>query len=381
MTTVRSVRPAPVARTAPPAAPSAPTPTATSTRTPTTAPTSSVTPTALPKLFDGYGSLKDIFEKPLTRFDTLWGVLSKLTGKGSTGKAGWALKEGPPVTDKTARFKAAMEGAKNGQSQLPPDAKDYEYLFIGGYFSERGPTYFQDSMAALEKQGLDVHQVPIDTEGSTRQNASAIRQAILDAAARGKKVVLVGHSKGGVDSTAALSLYPDLKQHVRALTTIQTPYGGSPIASDLYNVGPIRFLARGAIELLFGGSPDSMRDLTYEERQRFVREHPYPSDVPTVSLASSRVSPKSLLYSTSRYMWDRYGYKSAGLVVDKDAESTGSHVVRIDDMDHLESTVKGLPGIVNYDPGHVALSLVTLALETPKPAWIPETRERALAIA
>jgi hypothetical protein len=330
------------------------------------------------KFFDGYGSLKDLFEKPLTRLDWMWKVLSKVTGKGSAGKAGWALREGPPVTDKTARYKAALEAAKKGQSQLPPDAKNYEYLFVGGYFSERAPTYFQDSMASLEKQGLDVHQVPIDTEGSTRQNASVIRQAILDAASRGKKVVLVGHSKGGVDSTAALSLYPDLKQHVRALTTIQTPYGGSPIASDLYNIGPVRYLARGALELLFGGSPDSLRDLTYEERQRFVREHPYPSDVPTVSLATSRVSPKSLLDPTSRYLWDRYGYKSDGLVVDQDAEIPGSQVVRLDDMDHLESTVKGVPGIVNYDPAHVSLALITLALETEKPAWIQERQASKL---
>ena len=39
----------------------------------------------------------------------------------------------------------------------------------------------------------------------------------------GKQVVLLGHSKGGVDAAAALSLYPELKGHVRALITMQAP--------------------------------------------------------------------------------------------------------------------------------------------------------------
>lgn len=56
----------------------------------------------------------------------------------------------------------------------------------------------------------------------------------------GKKVLLLGHSKGGVDAAAALSIYwPDLKDKVAGLALVQCPYGGSPIASDILREGQI----------------------------------------------------------------------------------------------------------------------------------------------
>lgn len=56
----------------------------------------------------------------------------------------------------------------------------------------------------------------------------------------GKRVVLLGHSKGGVDAAAALSIYWDeLRDKVLGLVAVQSPYGGSPIASDMLREGQI----------------------------------------------------------------------------------------------------------------------------------------------
>lgn len=56
----------------------------------------------------------------------------------------------------------------------------------------------------------------------------------------GKRVLLLGHSKGGVDSAAALSMYWDeLKDKVAGLALAQSPYGGSPIASDILREGQL----------------------------------------------------------------------------------------------------------------------------------------------
>lgn len=50
----------------------------------------------------------------------------------------------------------------------------------------------------------------------------------------GKRVVLVGHSKGGVDSAACLSMFEHrLRDVVRGVVLVQSPYGGSAIATDL----------------------------------------------------------------------------------------------------------------------------------------------------
>ena len=52
--------------------------------------------------------------------------------------------------------------------------------------------------------------------------------------------MLLGHSKGGVDAAAALSMYwPELKDKVAGLALAQSPYGGSPIASDILRPGQL----------------------------------------------------------------------------------------------------------------------------------------------
>jgi len=56
----------------------------------------------------------------------------------------------------------------------------------------------------------------------------------------GKQVLLLGHSKGGVDAAAALSLYwSELKGKVAGLALVQSSYGGTPVASDILREGQI----------------------------------------------------------------------------------------------------------------------------------------------
>jgi hypothetical protein len=56
----------------------------------------------------------------------------------------------------------------------------------------------------------------------------------------GNKVVLLGHSKGGVDAATACSMFWfELKDKVVGLVLVQSPYGGSPIASDILHEGQI----------------------------------------------------------------------------------------------------------------------------------------------
>jgi len=51
---------------------------------------------------------------------------------------------------------------------------------------------------------------------------------------------LLGHSKGGVDAAAACSMFwPQLKDKVMGVILVQSPYGGSPIASDILREGQI----------------------------------------------------------------------------------------------------------------------------------------------
>lgn len=124
-------------------------------------------------------------------------------------------------------------------------------------------------------------------------------------------IVLLCHSKGGVDAAAALAFYPELHGHVRALVTLQAPHSGSAIAQDLAGTDLQHQVAIAAIEKLLRGSRDAVDDLTYAARREFFASAPpYPSRiVPTVCVATSdkRQGGGSLLLPTINYLALRYG--------------------------------------------------------------------------
>jgi alpha-beta hydrolase superfamily lysophospholipase len=78
-------------------------------------------------------------------------------------------------------------------------------------------------------------------QSSVSKNAREIKEYIEEIYWGSKKrVLLLGHSKGGVDAAAALSLYwPQLKDKVAGLALAQSPYGGSPVASDILREGQL----------------------------------------------------------------------------------------------------------------------------------------------
>lgn len=283
---------------------------------------------------------------------------------GCAGMAGWFRAESAPTTEVTPRFQEIYKRVLTGEPVLPAEAKRHQYLLVKGLLGDEMFGYLEDNQQRLERRGLDTREVQVDTEASLADNIEVVRKALEDAAFYKRSVVLVGHSKGAVESLSTLALYPELRQYVRAVVAIQAPYGGSPIASDLTDTPELRRMLSIAFPLLFYGVSRSVEDLSYTARMEFVRRHPYASEVPTVALATSRDSKRSLLWAVARYMLDRYGLPSDGLVPRVDAEVPGSRLVRLDDMDHAEAALVGLPGFSNYYPGDLTEALVALALES-----------------
>jgi len=78
-------------------------------------------------------------------------------------------------------------------------------------------------------------------QSSVEKNAREIKEYIEELCwGSNKRVLLLGHSKGGIDVAAALSLYwPELKDKVAGLVLAQSPYGGSPIATDILREGQL----------------------------------------------------------------------------------------------------------------------------------------------
>lgn len=120
--------------------------------------------------------------------------------------------------------------APQGDGPLP-------VVLVHGFagFRDIGPVgYFFNVARALRADGRTVYEAVLPPFGSSPQRVPALRAAV-DAALRetgARRVVLIGHSQGGLDSRYLISTlgYGD---RVAALVTVSTPHRGTGVA-DLF---------------------------------------------------------------------------------------------------------------------------------------------------
>lgn len=348
----------------------------------------------------------------------LWqGVLDRLqtTWRGSADDIGWLqrMPGSAHVHDQTHRFGEILGSVCNGLHSLPDDLV---YLLVPGLFSNYGPLYFVDTKDHFSKLGLTCHIAKIHSEAAVETNASVLKDYIEELYwGSGKQVAVLGHSKGGVDAAAAVAInWPTLRGKVAGLVLVQSPYGGSPIASDILRDGQIadvqtRYLIELLMQKMIKGDIRSLEDLTYRKRQDFLAKHPLPRDFPVVSF-HTEVSIAPNVFSTMSHIahaelpWQvfgpemvsnevagavklpviiplpavmamcakhielRYNHKSDGLVVREDAEAPGSVVVRLDrKLDHAWMVYSPARKDSNEpDSSQMCESLLTLLLKICK---------------
>lgn len=318
---------------------------------------------------------------------------ARRTVRGSADDIGWLQRDPdmPPVEDGTERFLEILDSIRHGVHRLP---KSLVYLLVPGLFSNHGPLYFCSTKTAFSKMGLTCHIAKIHSESSVEKNARELKEYIEEIYWGSKKcVMLLGHSKGGIDAAAALSMYwPDLKDKVAGLVLAQSPYGGSPIASDILRQGQlgdyvnVRKLMEILICKVIKGDLQALEDLTYEKRKDFLKKHHLPKELPVVSFRTeAKISPAVLatlshvahaelseatklpvmmplgaaMAACAQLLKFRYGEKSDGLVTCCDAEVPGSMVVRPKrKLDHAWMVYSSL----NDDPSEADASQVCEAL-------------------
>ncbi|KAF5176718.1 alpha/beta-Hydrolases superfamily protein [Thalictrum thalictroides] len=229
------------------------------------------------------------------------------TLQGSSDDIGWLQRTPgmPPVKDGTARFMDLLHDIRNGKHTLPDS---FVYLLIPGLFSNLSPLYFVSTKRFFSKMGLACHIAKIHSEAAVDRNAWELKQYIEELYwGSGKRVMLLGHSKGGVDAAAALSVYSlELKDKVAGLALVQSPYGGSPIASDVLREGQIadketRKIMELLICKLIKGDMQALEDLTYEKRKEFIMNHKLPENIPLVSF-NSEASTGPGVFSTMSHI-------------------------------------------------------------------------------
>jgi triacylglycerol lipase len=267
-------------------------------------------------------------------------------------RRGW--RERGQVRDVSGRFGELYRRAASGAAVLPPDATRYVYLVIPGAMGQKVPGYMGATQRHLRSRGLEVHRSGINTAAGVAENATTIRREILSLARGRRSVVLITHSKGGIDALAADAMFPDIRPLVRARVLMQPPFAGTPMA-EVLDSGASRAALRMA-----GGSGALIDDLTGSARRDFNGARRHSWRIPTVSLASSHRGSRSILAPLGAIIRRRGGGDSDGMVPQSSQVVPGSHVVRVDGLDHW-GAVLPVPGAA-YRAGPLAEALVAVAL-------------------
>ena len=123
------------------------------------------------------------------------------------------------------------------------------------YFDAQGVAY----------QNLSAASEAFDTSQSVKHNAAAIREFLRGS---DKKILIVSHSKGGLDTLDALLGAPELwGKTVVGWVALQTPFQGSPLADSAPSA--INDMLLGAV----GGNGQSVEDLKTATRASYMKAH------------------------------------------------------------------------------------------------------------
>jgi hypothetical protein len=131
-----------------------------------------------------------------------------------------------------------------------------------------GFDYMGTQLAWLRACGAEAQVVPLPTAAAVEDNATLLAGAILASPA---PCLLLSHSKGGLESLAAL-LRPGVAARCQAFLALQSPFLGSPVADALLGNAGFHGVARQLAQLLRVGSGAGLVDLTSAVRTAWMQE-------------------------------------------------------------------------------------------------------------
>lgn len=117
------------------------------------------------------------------------------------------------------------------------------FIFVGGFLSEGIPGYFNDNIAVTQELGATTSTLFPSSLGALEDDCALILDAVASARAQtGRKIVLVGHSKGGAGVLLTALRHPELMQsgQVDRVIVIQGAVRGSPLADLAVDGGSLR---------------------------------------------------------------------------------------------------------------------------------------------
>ncbi|MEI7530009.1 MAG: tyrosine-protein phosphatase [Elusimicrobiota bacterium] len=301
-----------------------------------------------------------------------------------------------PGTDITAEYKDILRSVAAARDRAGDiryrQLSGYRILFVPGFMTNPSinpglvyksagsgvapegsfmPTYFYEQIKWLRANGLDAGIVKIESEAGIKYNANLIEAAIQLSPT---PVIIISHSKGGLDTLETLVRRPNLRDKVKGLVSIQSPYYGTPIAdwvlSHEHSLSPMSAL----VLKLMGGSMQSVNDLSVKSRLAYQAENAdaiaaITAAIPTISFGAWKNEEKGVMdtnFETTRDLMLGWGIKSDGLVPVNSEMLQGANQIAVEGLDHLATVLEVKKPA--FDRVDFFRTLLTLLMEKGVPA-------------
>ena len=252
--------------------------------------------------------------------------------------------------------------------------RGYTILFIPGFLSNavidmgekiRLGEYFDEQMTWLASLGIETERVDIESEGSPQENAIRIVRSIH---ASQKPVLILAHSKGGLDTLEALLTHKEILEKVRGFLPIQSPFFGSPLADWVSEDRVLNVVSKNLLEAL-GGTKASLESLQTGFRHDYFLLHESAiyeilEVIPTISISTWKKNEEwewDSVLEWLRNIMESRGILSDGAVPKESAIYPHTDFITLEGVDHVMTVMHC--SISEFDRVRFTKTLLVLLLQ------------------
>ncbi len=139
----------------------------------------------------------------------------------------------------------------------------------------------------LSRLGYEVTLIDVDALSSSARNANLIREAVMamPEPEEGKRIILLGYSKGTTDILEAVTSFTDLQKRVAAVVSVAGAVGGTPLANDATQ-SMLNLLKHFPDAECDSGDEGALESLKPEVRKRWLDNHALPASIRYYSIVT-----------------------------------------------------------------------------------------------